>query len=147
MPTIQGVIHGKTIELESAPGFPDGQPVSVDIRPTPRQASSPQPALPWWLERLDIDPAVSRGKFVVKGTRVLADSLVDELTVGRSDQELLQMHPELTQNDLDAMREYADVPTAMRRSFGACADEAEDLDRYIELTRQDRHATRREIEN
>ena len=40
MTTIQGVIHGKTIELEQAPGMPDGQPVTVTIEqvhaaPTP----------------------------------------------------------------------------------------------------------------
>src|SRR5690349_21637770 len=33
MATIQGVIHGKTIQLETEPGLPDGQIVSVDIRP------------------------------------------------------------------------------------------------------------------
>ena len=147
MPTIQGVIHGKTIELEREPGFPDGQSVSVDIRPAARPPRSPQPVLPWWLERLDIDSAVRRGKFVVKGTRILADSLVDELQAGRNDQELLQMHPELGQKDLDAVREYANVPSAMRTSFGACADEAADLDEYLERTRRDRHAARPEIEN
>ncbi len=29
----KGVVHGKTIELERDPGFPDGQEVSVTVRP------------------------------------------------------------------------------------------------------------------
>ena len=28
---IKGVIHGRTIELETEPGFPEGQPVSVTV--------------------------------------------------------------------------------------------------------------------
>jgi hypothetical protein len=37
-PTIRGVIHGKTIELEQAPGLPDGQQVGVTIEPLPAAA-------------------------------------------------------------------------------------------------------------
>ena len=29
--TVKGVIHGKTIELERAPGLPDGQEVTVTV--------------------------------------------------------------------------------------------------------------------
>jgi hypothetical protein len=29
---LHGIIRGKTIELDRAPGIPDGQPVSVDVR-------------------------------------------------------------------------------------------------------------------
>lgn len=31
--TIKGVVHGKTIELEREPGLPDGQEVTVTVRP------------------------------------------------------------------------------------------------------------------
>lgn len=30
---LRGVIHGKTIELQQEPGIPDGQEVSVTVRP------------------------------------------------------------------------------------------------------------------
>ncbi len=36
--TVRGVIRGKTIELEQAPGLPDGQPVGVTIEPLPADA-------------------------------------------------------------------------------------------------------------
>ena len=86
MATIHGVIHGKTIELEREPGLDDGQEVSVEIRPIMREATeADQPAPPWWLEQLDVDPTVRRGKFVVKGTRLLADALVDQLEAGKTE--------------------------------------------------------------
>ena len=34
---LTGVIHGKTIQLEEAPGFPDGQQVTVVLRPKAEQ--------------------------------------------------------------------------------------------------------------
>jgi uncharacterized protein (DUF433 family) len=148
MATIHGVIHGKTIELDSEPGLDDGQEVSVEIRPIMREATqTDQPARPWWLEQLDVDPTVRRGKFVVKGTTLLADALVDQLDAGKTDSELLQAHPELTPTAVAALREYAKLPIEMRRSFGAWAEDSEELDEYLEWTRQHRKVSRRSIED
>jgi uncharacterized protein (DUF433 family) len=145
---LRGIIHGKTIELESEPGLADGQEVSVEIRPVTREAARPeQPAPPWWLEQLDVDPTVRRGKFVVKGTSLLVDTLVEQLEAGRSEEELVQAHPELTTTAVAAVREYANLPIEMRRSFGAWADESEELDQYLEWTRQHRKVSRRRIED
>jgi uncharacterized protein (DUF433 family) len=146
MATLQGVIHGKTIELEREPGLPDGQAVSVEIRPVTPSAHAGDPAPPWWLERLEVNPTVKLGKWVVKGTRLLADSLVKELEAGRSEAELLQVHPELTGKDLAALREYARLPVEMRRLFGAWADEADELDEFLEERRQLRRIPRREVD-
>lgn len=33
MSLLQGVIHGKTIELDQSPGLPDGQRVTVAVEP------------------------------------------------------------------------------------------------------------------
>jgi uncharacterized protein (DUF433 family) len=148
MATIHGVIHGKTIELDRELGLDDGQEVSVEIRPITREATqTDQPAPPWWLEQLEVDPTVRRGKFVVKGTALLADALVDQLEVGKTDSELLQAHPELTPTAVAALREYAKLPIEMRRSFGAWADDSEELDEYLEWTRQHRKVSRRSIED
>ncbi len=140
--TLRGVIHGKMIELTHDPGLPEGLPVEVTIDTTP----APPPALPWWLERLDVDPTVKVGKYVIKGTRLLGDALVEETETGRSDQELLQLHPELRPEDVAVVREYAKVPLGLRRSFGACAEEAEELDKFLEETYRLRRAPRRRIE-
>jgi len=138
MATMQGVIHGKTIELEKEPGLPEGQRVAVEVRPVDEP--------PAWLGRLVVDPAVRPGKFVVKGTRLLVDDLVQLVEEGRTDAELRQLHPELTGNDLEAVRHYARVPLGLRRSFGGWAEDADELDEYLEWTRQQRKVSRPEIE-
>ncbi len=138
MATIHGVIHGKTIELERELGFPEGQRIVVDVRPVDERLA--------WLEQFVVDPAVRPGKFVIKGTRLLVDDLVELVEQGSSDEELRRAHPELSPNDLDAVRRYARVPEGMRRSFGGWAEDAEELDKYLEWTRQQRKLPRREIE-
>lgn len=40
MDLLEGVVHGNMIELDSALGLPDGQRVSVVIRPMPREDAS-----------------------------------------------------------------------------------------------------------
>jgi hypothetical protein len=77
--TLRGIVHGKTIELLSELGLPEGQEVTVIVQP-----NSP-----------------------------------------------------LTEADRNA---------AMLRAFGAWADDAEELDKYLELARQHRKIGRREIE-
>ncbi len=99
---IQGVVHGKTIELEREPGLPEGQRVAVEIR-----AVDDGPA---WLERFVVDPAVAPGRLVVKGSRLLVDDLVQLVEAGKTDEDLLRLHPELTAADADAVRRYAGVP-------------------------------------
>lgn len=34
--TLRGTVHGKTIELEAAPGLPEGQQVTVTLEPAPQ---------------------------------------------------------------------------------------------------------------
>ncbi len=138
MATIHGVIHGKTIELERELGLPEGQRIAVEVRPV----DEPPP----WLERLVLDPAVRPGKFVIKATRLLVDDLVELVEQGRSDDELRQIHPELSAADVDAVRNYARVPAGLRRSFGGWAEDADELDEYLEWTRQQRKLRRREID-
>jgi uncharacterized protein (DUF433 family) len=149
--TTIGVVHGKTIELESDPGFPDGQAVAVTIErvatapgaPTPRDI----PPVESWMDRLVFDPGVHPLGRVVKGTNLLAEALVAELEQGRSDDEMLQAHPELVNEDLVALRNYSLAPAGLRQAFGGWAEDAEELDKYLEWTRQQRKISRREIED
>lgn len=135
---LKGVIRGKTIELDQEPELPEGQRVSVRVEPV-----EPPPK---WLERFTVDPSTALGKLIVTGIRLLADDLVRLVEEGRRDEELRRLHPELTAEDLDAVRQYAKVPEGLRFSFGGWADDAEELDEYLEWTRQNRKLTRREIE-
>jgi uncharacterized protein (DUF433 family) len=149
---LKGVIHGKVIELEKAPGLMDGQTVAVEIRPLedkpePSAPSSEIPHGETWMSRLVFDPNIWPGERVVKGTSLAAETLVQELTAGQTEEGLLQAHPELTKEDVTALRNYARTPVGLRRSVGAWAEDGEELDKYLEWTRQQRKISRRrEIE-
>ncbi|MCL4207194.1 MAG: DUF433 domain-containing protein [Pirellulaceae bacterium] len=134
----QGVIHGKTIELEQELGLAEGQRVAVDVHVVDEP--------PAWLERFVVDPAVNPAKLVIKGTRLLVDDLVRLVEEQRNDRQLQQLHPELAPADLEAIRQYARVPAGLRQSFGGWAEDAEELDTYLEWTRQQRQVRRREVE-
>jgi hypothetical protein len=151
MTTIQGVIHGKTIELEHEPGLPDGQTVAVTIERVATLPVAPTatdvPPVESWMDRLVFDSAVDPLERIVKGTKLQVEALVAELAKGRSDPDMLQAHPELVKEDLEALRCYARWPLGLRRSFGAWAEDAEELDKYLEWTRQQRKIGRREIDD
>lgn len=146
---IQGVIHGNTIRLSESPGLPDGQAVTVTIERSPPVApvadKTQSPSVEEWVERLVFDPAVLPGERIVKGTTLSAESLVTEISNGRSDPELLALHPALSAPDLMALHSYARLPEAFRLTFGAWAEDGDDLDDYLELLRQRRRLGRREI--
>ena len=72
------------------------------------------------------------------GTGLLVDNLVQRVEEGRGDEDLRQSYPELTADDVEAVRQYARVPEALRRSFGGWAEDEKDLDEYLVWTRQRR---------
>ena len=162
MATIHGVVHGNTIELSEAPGLPDGQRVVVQLQPAeeppaerledgdravgavPRQPVDEPP--PEWLEHFTVDPAIAPAKIIVKGTRLLAEDLAKLVEEGHLDDDLRRSYPELTAGDIDALHHYVKVPATLRRLFGAWADEAEELDKFLEERRLQRQVHRRWID-
>ena len=92
---------GKTIELESESGLPDGQEVSVTVEAT-RTSSTTSP-----------------GKSETDAQRRFSEAVaqVENLKPGEG----------------------------LRRSFGAWAEDAEELDKYLENSRQRRKLGRRGI--
>ena len=152
MTMMHGVIHGRTIELQDEPGLPDGQAVAVTIQRIEQMSQDARlkgdfPPVELWMDRLVFDAAVLPAGRIVKGTALAAESLVAELEQGRNDEEMLHFHPELTNEDLQALRHYSRTPVGLRRSFGGWVEDAEDLDKYLEWTRQQRKIRRREIED
>lgn len=132
-----GVVHGRIIELEDESGLPDGQPVRVEIVLSEERAG-------WW-KRFVMDPSVASGKLIVKGTRLIADELVQRVVEGLSDEELIRQYAELSAEDVAAIREYARVPAGLRQSFGAWEDDPEGLEEYLEWNRRQRKQNRPEI--
>jgi uncharacterized protein (DUF433 family) len=145
-----GVVHGRVIELERDPGLPDGQTVTVTLQyatiiaPEPIPENLPESDL--WLVRLVFDSSVLPGVRIVKGTKLVAESLVTEIEHGASDVALLQAHPELKPADVQALRAFVRVPASIRQTAGAWAEDAEEFDEYLQRTRQQRNVGRREIE-
>jgi uncharacterized protein (DUF433 family) len=170
--TFKGIVHGNSIRLEGEPGIPDGQEVTVVVQPylTPEEASerlppeegirrssgaradeqggrsaTPEdvPGVELWADRLVFDSSVSTHGRVVKGTRFAAEDLIAEIEQGRSDEAILRAHPELTSEDIAALRAFARVPLGFRLSFGAWAGDGDELDRYIESVYERRRTQQR----
>jgi hypothetical protein len=72
--------------------------------------------------------------------------VVQLAAAGRTDEELRQLYPELTPADVEAVRRYACVPEGLRQSFGGWVEDAEELDKYLDWTRQQRKVRRPELE-
>jgi uncharacterized protein (DUF433 family) len=145
--TFQGVARGKTIELDQDAGLPEGQPVTVVVQlmrlEPAEKVPDDLPRAELWADRLVFDSSVRPGERIVKGTNLAAEALVAELELGRTDEEMLRAHPELTREDLDALRVYARVPAWIRRTAGAWAEHAEEVDRFVESTYEQRRIERR----
>jgi uncharacterized protein (DUF433 family) len=140
--TFRTTLHGRCIELPWELWPPEGHVIEVTIKTCPEIEGSPERLPPEWLERFEVNPAVVPGELVIKGTELHADALVALVEEGKSDEDLLYTHPELTPQDVNAVREYAKVPLGLRQSFGAWAEDAEELDKFIEETYHLRSASR-----
>ena len=58
-------------------------------------------------DRIEIDPSVCSGKPVIRGTRILVNSILSQLSAGESYQAIRQGYPELTDQDIRAALEFA----------------------------------------
>ncbi len=60
-----------------------------------------------WRQRITVDPQVCHGQACIKGTRVLASVVLDNLAAGVTHDEILQSYPSLTSDDIQAAIAYA----------------------------------------
>jgi uncharacterized protein (DUF433 family) len=60
-----------------------------------------------WRTRITIDPAVCHGKACIKGTRIMASVVLDNLAAGQSADEIVQLYPTLRREDVIAAMAYA----------------------------------------
>ncbi len=60
-----------------------------------------------WSERIVIDPAILDGKPVVKGSRLSVEFIIDLLSQGWSEKDILGNYPGLTREDVLACLAYA----------------------------------------
>lgn len=60
-----------------------------------------------WRERIVIDPNILVGKPVIRGTRLAVEFIVELLSQGWSEQEILRNYPGITREDIRACLAYA----------------------------------------
>ena len=60
-----------------------------------------------WRERVTVDPKVCHGKACVKGTRIMASVILDNLAAGISQDEILKSYPSINPDDIQAVIAYA----------------------------------------
>ena len=60
-----------------------------------------------WRTRITTDPAVCHGKACIKGTRIMASVVLDNLAADQSPNEILRLYPTLRREDVTAVMAYA----------------------------------------
>ena len=60
-----------------------------------------------WRDRITVDPAICHGQACIKGTRIMAAVVLDNLAAGVGVEELLKSYPTLSAEDVQAALEYA----------------------------------------
>ena len=60
-----------------------------------------------WKDRIAIDEAILTGKPVIKGTRLAVEFIIDLLSRGWSEAEILENHPGIVVEDIRACLAYA----------------------------------------
>ncbi len=58
-------------------------------------------------ERIEVNPEVMLGKTVIRGTRVTVELILRKLSEGADEVDLLDAHPRLTKQDIQAALAYA----------------------------------------
>jgi uncharacterized protein (DUF433 family) len=58
-------------------------------------------------ERIVMDPRIMVGKPTVKGTRITVEMILRKLGLGMTAEEILQDHPHLTRDDVQAAQAFA----------------------------------------
>jgi uncharacterized protein (DUF433 family) len=60
-----------------------------------------------WQERITVDPKILVGKPVIKGTRLAVEFIVELLSQGWTENEILRNYPGITHDDITACLKYA----------------------------------------
>lgn len=58
-------------------------------------------------ERIDINPEICHGKPRIKGTRIMISLILEWLEAGKTFEEIIEVYPELTKDDISAVIKYA----------------------------------------
>ena len=71
--------------------------------------------MPTYIDRITTDPAICHGKPIVRGLRYPVELILDLLSSGMRDEEILADYPDLEHEDILAALEYAARLTRVKR--------------------------------
>ncbi len=60
-----------------------------------------------WRQHISVDPGVCHGKACIRGTRVMASVVLDNLAAGLTPDQILKEYPSLTADGIQAAIAYA----------------------------------------
>lgn len=58
-------------------------------------------------QHIEINPKIMMGKPVIKGTRITVELLLEKLSAGETEDDILQAHPHITKADIKAAFAFA----------------------------------------
>jgi len=58
-------------------------------------------------QHIEINPKILMGKPVIKGTRISVEMILEKLSAGETENDLLQAHPHITNEDIKAALAFA----------------------------------------
>ena len=58
-------------------------------------------------QHIEINPKILMGKPVIKGTRISVEMILEKLSAGETENDLLKAHPHITKEDIKAALAFA----------------------------------------
>lgn len=58
-------------------------------------------------EYIEVNPKVMMGKPVIKGTRITVESILEKLSAGESEEDIMKAHPHITNTTIKATLAFA----------------------------------------
>ncbi len=58
-------------------------------------------------QHIEINPKIMMGKRVIKGTRITVESLLEKLSAGETEDDILRAHPHITTENIKAALSFA----------------------------------------
>jgi uncharacterized protein (DUF433 family) len=68
-----------------------------------------------WIKRITVDPAIFRGKPIIRGRRIAVEHILGMIAEGSTIEELLEGYPFLEREDIQACLKYAHRIVAQER--------------------------------
>jgi uncharacterized protein (DUF433 family) len=65
-----------------------------------------------WRDRITVDPSICHGKACIRGTRIMASVILDNLAAGVSREDILKSYPSITAEDIQAVIALAEEQDA-----------------------------------